>query len=184
MPYDKQRLDLFLDELGSSFSTPGGGAAAALCAATATALVEMVTRINEKKRSAPRVYKMRRRLQELMTLDAKAFVKISALYKKGGRGPALQKALKEGVRCPEEICRIVSDVSVFAAGQKKKTGKWLVSDLKEAAVLLPAAFEAARFTVEVNLVSMKDEGHVRRVRRRIARYEKKLQQHCKEVLRG
>ena len=184
MPYDKQRLDLFLDELGSSFSTPGGGAAAALSAATATALVEMVTRINEKKRSAPRVYIMRRRLQELMTLDAKAFVKISALYKKSDKGPAFQKALKEGATCPEEICRIVSIVSGFAAGQKKKTGKWLVSDLREAAVLLPAAFEGARFTVEINLVSMKDEGYIRRVRHRIARYEKKLRHHCREVLKG
>ena len=184
MAYDKQRLDLFLDELGSSFGTPGGGAAAALCAATATALVEMVTRINEKKATAPAVAALRRRLQALMTLDAKAFFTISTLYKKKERGAVFQDALKKGAQCPEEICRLVSRVSWYAAAQKKRTGRRLASDLKEAAVLFPAAFTAARFTIEVNLVSMKDKAHARRVRRRVAGYENELRRNCRKILKG
>jgi methenyltetrahydrofolate cyclohydrolase len=182
MPYDKQRLDLFMDELGSSFSTPGGGAAAGLSGAVAVALIEMVTRINEKKRSEPPVAKLRRRLQALMTEDAKAFARISALYKKGDKGPAMQKALKDGARCPEEICKLVAAASDHAARQKAKTGRWLSSDLKAAAVLMPAAFQAARFTVEVNLDSLSDAGHVRAVRSRLDSYEKKLRHNCALLL--
>jgi methenyltetrahydrofolate cyclohydrolase len=182
MSYERQRLDLFMDELGSSFSTPGGGAAAALTAATAVALIEMVARINEKKSSEPPTAKIRRRLQALMTEDAKAFVKISALYKKGDKGPAMQKALKEGARCPEEICRLVAEAADLAVRQKNKTGKWLISDLKAAAVLLPAAFQAARFTVDVNLDGLKDASHVRAVRSRLNSYEKKLRRHCAQIL--
>ena len=180
---DKQRLDLFLDRLGSASGAPGGGAGAALCAATGAALLEMVMRINKEKKDVPFVVAVRRRLQKLMALDAQAFAAISALVKGSKHTAAFQTALKNGAKYPQEMCRLVSELSVYAARQKNKTGRWLLSDLKEAAILLTAAFESAKLNVYINLNSLKNHATAAASRKKMAGYEKKLRHYCRRVLK-
>ena len=181
--YDKQRLDLFLDRLGSASGAPGGGAGAALCAATGAALLEMVMRINKEKKDVSFVMAVRRRLQKLMTLDAQAFAAISVLVKGSKHTAAFQTALKNGAKYPQEMCRLVSELSVYTARQKNKTSRWLLSDLKEVAILLTAAFECAKLNVNVNLNSLKNRTSAAANRNKVARYEKRLWHYCRRVLR-
>ncbi len=178
--FRKQSLEHFLDVLGSEAVSPGGGTAAALTAATGLALVEMVTRINSKKKSAPKSAKIlliklrRKRLQNIMDEDAAAFLKLSAFYKKKEKGPGYQSALKNAAAVPLEICEISLDGLLWANRECSFTGRWLMSDLVEAAVLLEAAFKSAKLNVEINLKESADKKFVSKIREKILLLERKI----------
>jgi len=160
----------FLDELGSAAPAPGGGAAAALVASTGTALLEMVGRLNDarlRKKDPKADHKIakerimlfkanRLRFLKLIQIDAAAFKTVSAAYKKGKEHPSFQPALKKGYSSPMEICELA--VKMMAAGllEKERTSKWLYSDLAEAGILLDAAYQSARYNVEINLKDLED----------------------------
>ena len=89
---DETRLAAFLEALGSSAPTPGGGAASALAGALAAALAEMVAQltvgrpkyaaVDERVRDLiARLRAARDRLVQLMADDERAFQEVSAAYK-------------------------------------------------------------------------------------------------------
>jgi formiminotetrahydrofolate cyclodeaminase len=185
----------FLDDLGSSAPSPGGGAAAALVASTGTALLEMVARLNDarfrKKDPKADVKPARERITlfrsnrlrflKLIRIDAAAFKAVSAAYKKGKDHPSFQPALKKGYSAPMEICELA--VKMMASGllEKDRTSKWLYSDLAEAGILLDAAYQSARYNVEINLKDLTDRelagriaGRLEMLKSRSAKYRDEL----------
>ena len=154
----------YAELLGSDRPSPGGGSAAALVAALGAGLGEMTCRINAKRKSnteqaaslsnAEGLARIRKRLVELVTLDAQTYEKLSAHWK--AKSPELPAALKEASKVPLEIVRLSFDAIQFGGMEINRTSKHLISDLAESAVVLFAALQAAKFNVEINLRNIDD----------------------------
>lgn len=165
-------LKKFLEELGSSAASPGGGAAAALTGATGAALVEMVTRINARRRRISpdlRIVSLRRRLNKLMTLDARAYSRLSSFPKENRKESRYQAVLVKAAGVPFETGRLCVAAFTLAKRQKPFTSRWLMSDLVEAGILLKAAFKSAQLNVEINLPLIRNRRLLSRFRRDLKR---------------
>ena len=175
--FSNDKLGRFLDCLGSEAPSPGGGAAAALAAATGAALVEMVARINSKKRFSSNLLKIRKIRSELLRLaskDAAVFKSCASDFKKGKNSSAYQSALKRCVMPPLEICERCVRTLEMGIREISRTSRWLAGDLAEAGILLEAAFRSAKLNVEVNLKGMSDAVHAGRVRKRLHALESRV----------
>ncbi len=150
--------------LGSSEPAPGGGSAAAYVGVLGASLGEMVANLNAKKSKNPdaaqcreraaHLKKIRARFLELVTEDARAFEKVSALWKTPS--PELQKALREAALVPMGICEAAYEALTVASRETPWTSKHLLSDLAECGLFLIAAFKGGRFNVEINLREIQD----------------------------
>lgn len=163
-----QPLGDYLDRLASHESAPGGGSAAALSASLGAALLEMVIGINLKKIEEPsakeeyralltEVSQTRQKLEELITQDAQAFLRLARFFDhKGEREKEMAQAVKEAIEIPLTVCRLSLQALLWVETQRPKTRPMLRSDLKAAALFLEAAFKTAAFNVQANFGFMKD----------------------------
>jgi len=159
--FGRHTLADFSKTLGSVSSEPGGGAAAALVAATGMALLEMTARINDRRAkkqgmlatSAVKRVKViegyRRRLIKLMALDAKAFAEISKRRRHPKSSRYFQQALKVAAEVPMEIGEIALKGMALSAAERSRTSRWLASDLAEAGLFLQASLRAARLNATI-----------------------------------
>ncbi len=170
MNFSRLPVDKFLSELGSAKPAPGGGAAAAMCAALGLSLYEMVLRINArihpvKLKKAAKVHKNVHTCLSILQEDAQAFLKISQLYKTGQKGSACQNALKNGAEVPYKIIQIAKHTLKETTSEHAHTSAWLKSDLVEAELLLKASIAAAALNVEINLKGISDKRYVEKMRK-------------------
>jgi formiminotetrahydrofolate cyclodeaminase len=180
-------LGEWLERLSSSAPTPGGGAAAALGAATGAALVEMVVNLTVGKSAyvehEPHVQPigeqaraLRLRALELAAADEAAFDRVMAAYglprqtaeEKAARSAAIQAATVEAARPPLEIAEVAARVIELAAALPGRSNRNVLSDVGVAAALAGAALESAAINVEVNLGALKDEGVREGLRKELA----------------
>jgi len=161
----KLSISKFLDTLAAPTFSPGGGSAAALTAATACALVEMVSGLNVKRllkkgeaahSNAPAVKKIRERLLRLMTDDAAAFMGFTSVMKKPAESAVYQRALKKSAEIPLEICEFCAQALEFALAERDRTSRWLASDLDEATMLFETAHQSAKLNVLSNLSALSE----------------------------
>jgi methenyltetrahydrofolate cyclohydrolase len=190
MDYLKKPLRIFLKDLASSLMSPGGGSAAALTAAMGVGLIEMVSRIDEKRfrkkrlsaapsqRHAKACRPIRIRLERLITKDVEAFLKLTAIPKEKRSGDGYQKTLKLSAGVPFDICRLCYQAALIADAEKPYVSKWLYSDLLESTILLEAAFRSAVLNVNCNLFIIKDLRYVRGVRSKLNSLHKKILRVC------
>ena len=176
----RQPVGGFLRNLGSDSVSPGGGAAASLTSALGASLVEMVSRINNKRtpsvnfqKKISRLEKNRIRLGELMRLDTEAFLDLSRFPKEKKQGVQYQNALKRAAGVPLEICELAVESLKIGRSEVGRTSRWLASDLSEAGILLEASFRSGRLNVEINLRSIRDKLFLRRTQSRLNLLEKK-----------
>ncbi len=173
-------LENFLTLLGSESGAPGGGAAAALTGATGAALIEMVSRLNDKRfgsssKNAKKAEAFRTKMQKLMDEDAKAFEAIQKIYKRRKKNPVFwQNALKVAAKPPFQICELCSLAATLVKKEKSRTSAWLESDRKEAAILLRAAFESAEQNVSINLREIQDLTFTEKLKRKLNQWRKSL----------
>jgi formiminotetrahydrofolate cyclodeaminase len=172
----QNRLGEWLDQLGSSASTPGGGAAAALAASTGAALVEMVVNLTLGKPAyaeheqhvrpiGERARELRRRALELAAADEAAFDAVMGAYglprrtdaEKAARSAAIQAATAAAARPPMQVAELAAQVIELAAALPGRSNRNVLSDVGVAAALAVAALESAAINVEVNLGALKDE---------------------------
>ena len=116
-----ETLEELLRRLAEASPTPGGGSAAALCGAVASALAGMVAGLalgktgyegvqSEVRDLVHQAEALRRRFTELVTLDADVFEGVSLAYKmkkgtdaeRAARKEAIQHSLKEATLVPLE----------------------------------------------------------------------------------
>jgi glutamate formiminotransferase/formiminotetrahydrofolate cyclodeaminase len=172
------KLARFLADLGSSKGTPGGGAAAALTGAAAASLVEMVSRLNDKRLknnsgTTAQAAALRARLEHLIKKDGDAFERIQKLFgKRREQKTAWQAALKYGAGVPLEIAGASFTAARLASKEKTRTSRWLESDRREALILARAAFESANLNVEINLKELADATFNKRTRKRIQEWRR------------
>ncbi|HZE37504.1 MAG TPA: cyclodeaminase/cyclohydrolase family protein [Stackebrandtia sp.] len=165
----------WLDRLASAAPAPGGGAAAALNAATGAALVSMVCNLTIGKPKykeheltmtdvLSKSEELRREALRLAEEDAKAFTEVMGAYgmpkntdeQKDTRRESIQRALVGAAEVPLRIAAVSADVIALAGRIMDGANANVLSDVAVAADSARAGLRSASINVEINLSSMKD----------------------------
>lgn len=169
-------ISAFLDALGSSDPTPGGGTAAAVSGAIGVSLLMMVAGLPRTRGNtdAERVQLgetraalvgLRDRLLRLADTDTEAYNAVTAAYRlpkstdeeKAVRKQAIERAMQGATDAPLDTLRAVAE----AMGRAKVVGEFgnpsAASDVRVALELLEAAGAGAAANVEINLTALQDD---------------------------
>lgn len=168
--YPQMPIEAFLARLASSEPEPGGGAAAALVAATGAALVSMVANLTigkekyaavqaEVEQAREQAERLRAALLEAIDRDAESFRRVMAAYRlpretddqKAERKRATQQALREATQAPAEVVRLCQEVADLSQVVMEKGNVGAITDAAIAAVLADAGAQSAAFNVKINL---------------------------------
>lgn len=158
-------VDTYLNELAARVPAPGGGAAGALHAAQAAALVAMVARYSngvEGLRESADL--LRERALVLAEQDVSAFRGVGRAYRmprstpeeKDARTRAIAGALSEAGRVPAEVIAVAARVVDLAEELRPLCNPNVVSDIAAAAEAARAAAATSRINVEINLCAGAD----------------------------
>lgn len=172
---NEQSVATFLEVLGSSAPSPGGGAASALAGALAAALAEMVARFTvgrEKYRGVEeraaailsQAAAARVSLLALAADDERAFQEVSSAYKlprasdgeRAARDEAIQTSLARAMEPPLRAVRAACSVVGFAEEIAVIGNGTVISDAGCAALLGEAAARAAALNVLANAILLHD----------------------------
>ena len=189
----EQRVIDFVAATASKEPTPGGGAIAALTAATGAALTEMVANLTFGKKGYEEVQiemeelqakaeAIRERMLELSQADADVFnIFMNALglpkntdEEKAERTAAIQQAYKDAAMVPFEIGAFAYQIFDLAELASQKGNQNLITDGIIAAINARAAVKAAFLNVRINLSGIKDENFVADVSAKMQAIEKNL----------
>ena len=175
----EQKVNDFVAATASKEPTPGGGAIAALTAATGAALAEMVANLTFGKKGYEEVQSemeelqvkaeaIRHRMLELSQADADVFnIFMNALglpkntdEEKAKRTAAIQQAYKDAAMVPFEIGELAYQIFDLAEIAARKGNQNLITDGIIAAINARAAVKAAFLNVRINVSGIKDEAFV------------------------
>lgn len=189
----EQRVIDFVAATASKEPTPGGGAIAALTAATGAALAEMVANLTFGKKGYEAVQTemeelqakaeaIRERMLELSQADADVFnifMKALGLPKntdeeKAARTAAIQQAYKDAAMVPFEIGELANQIFDLAELASRKGNQNLITDGIIAAINARAAVKSAFLNVRINLSGIKDESFVAELTSKMYAIEKDL----------
>ena len=189
----EQRVIDFVAATASKEPTPGGGAIAALTAATGAALAEMVANLTVGKKGYEAVQPemeelqakaeaIRKRMLELSQADADVFnIFMNALglpkntdEEKAARTAAIQQAYKDAAMVPFEIGELANQIFDLAELASRKGNQNLITDGIIAAINARAAVKSAFLNVRINLSSIKDESFVAELTSKMYAIEKDL----------
>jgi methenyltetrahydrofolate cyclohydrolase len=184
--YLDKPLQVYLDDLASSNSTPGGGSTAALSGAMGSALACMVSRLTLGKADYAAVHpeietllakaeNLRDLFQRLMQADIDAYGQLSAAFKlprataeeKAARTQAIQEGLAAAALVPLEMAEGAAELVECSKRIAEIGNKNVLSDIATAATLASGAATGASFMVRVNLQSMKDAARVEELNQRL-----------------
>jgi len=167
-----QTLATYIDRLASQDPTPGGGAAGAVHAAQAAALIAMVARFTTGRRFADYEQQVSRisasadahaeTALQLADADETAFQQVIAAYRlpKGSqeeatsRSQAIQRALVAAAAPPQQLVDLAADI--VSAGEELAAfaNPNVISDVAAAAEAARAAAATARVNIEINLTGI------------------------------
>ena len=189
----EQRVIDFVAATASKAPTPGGGAIAALTAATGAALAEMVANLTFGKKGYEAVQTemeelqakaeaIRERMLELSQADADVFnIFMNALglpkntdEEKAARTAAIQQAYKDAAMVPFEIGELANQIFDLAELASRKGNQNLITDGIIAAINARAAVKSAFLNVRINLSGIKDESFVAELISKMYAIEKDL----------
>ena len=189
----EQRVIDFVAATASKEPTPGGGAIAALTAATGAALAEMVANLTFGKKGYEAVQtemealqakaeEIRNRMLELSQADADVFnIFMNALglpkntnEEKAIRTAAIQQAYKDAAMVPFEIGELANQIFDLAELASCKGNQNLITDGIIAAINARAAVKSAFLNVRINLSGIKDESFVAELTSKMYAIEKDL----------
>lgn len=160
MTIKNQKINEFLEDVASSHPTPGGGAVAAITAATAASLVEMVCSLTVGKKNYLDVQKRieviarhakeaRIELLDIADADTEAFDKVMTAYK-SGKKDEIKAALYWAIEVPQKVASIAGEIQIYAVEISKIGNKNAYSDAMSAEHLANAAIESAQENIEIN----------------------------------
>jgi glutamate formiminotransferase/formiminotetrahydrofolate cyclodeaminase len=172
------RLNLreFADELSMDCPTPGGGSAAALCAALSASLSAMVANLTvgkkgyesaeeEMRNLAVKAQKLKDELLRVVDEDARAFNKVMEASRlprateeqAREREAALEKASKGATLVPLGVLEKCVDLLESARLAAEKGNKNSLSDAGVAGLAAEAAAGGAHYNVRINLINIRDD---------------------------
>jgi len=169
-----ETISTYLDRLASRDPTPGGGAAGALHAAQAAALIGMVARFTTGKRYASYEVEVTEICQsadehaqaalQLADDDESAFQQVIAAYRlpndseqeATGRSEAIQAALLAAAAPPQRLVEVAASIVGLGDRLAAFGNSNVISDVAAAAEAARAAAATARVNIEINLTSLTD----------------------------
>ncbi len=166
----------FLGRLAARSAAPGGGAAGALHAAQAAALLAMVARFSDGPRHDSEVVGRVRAAAdglagealELAEADEAAFGKVMLAYQlpkgtgdqRAARSDAIADALAGASRPPADLMAAAVRLAGLAEDLLSAANKNVISDIAAAAAAISAAAVTARVNIEANLPGIRDQALV------------------------
>lgn len=185
--YLNKPLQEYLTDLASGQPTPGGGSAAALSGAMASALACMVAHFTLNKADYAAVHpemetllqggeQARERFQQLMQADIDAYSQLSACFKmprttdqeRVARTQAIQTALSSAALVPLEVAELAAQLVQYCQRIAEIGNKNVISDIATATSLASGAANGASWMVRTNLHPMKDEQQVEMLNGRLS----------------
>jgi methenyltetrahydrofolate cyclohydrolase len=164
----------FLGQLAGRVPAPGGGAAAALQAALAAALLGMVARYTTGGKYAEHAEMIGRVIEEadelqaialrLAQADAEAFAAVAVAYKlpsstdaeRAERSGAIASALVGAAWPPAKLIGVAGLIVDLAGALVQIGNRNVISDLAAAAEAARAAVATSRVNIEINLAAIED----------------------------
>ena len=194
-------LPQFLEKTASNAPVPGGGSIAALSAAIAASLSEMVAHLTigkngyealeeEMQDIARDAFQYRERLIKAIDKDSDAYHAVITAFKlpKGTeqeqtkRKGAIQKALIHAARVPLDVAREAIKIIELAGKVIKQGNKNTITDAAVAVMMARTAALSALYNVKINLVSIKDPNFVKDVGNEVRRMESEIVNRERELL--
>ncbi len=191
----------FLEQTASSEPLPGGGCTAALNAALAASLTEMVANLTigrkefeavdeEMQQIAQAAADLRKKLQNDIDNDAQAYQEVLAAFKlpkntgdeKAQRSNAIQQAFKIAATVPLGVARDAINLMDLAARAIKDGNPNAVTDGAVGVLAARTAALAAIYNVKINLSAIKDKAFVAELTREIEELEQQVIAKEKEIL--
>ena len=191
----------YLQKTASNTALPGGGSGAALSAAVAAGLVEMVANLTigkkgfeaveaQMKKIAKQASKSRQRLTEQIDRDSDAYNQVMTAFKmpreteaqKKMRSEAIQNGLKQAARVPLGVAQDALEIIELAREVVAKGNKNAVTDGAVGVMMARTAAMGALFNVKINLSAIKDSDFVRQVAAQVTQLEKEIIIKEKEIL--
>jgi len=176
------KITEYLSKAAAGTAVPGGGSVAALNAALAASLTEMVANLTVGKKGyeaveedmkdlAGKAAQLRSTLTAAIDKDAEAYTEVMAAYKlpkatgeeKALRKQEIQDAIKHAALVPLEVAKEALQVLDLAGRAIRKGNKNAASDGAVAAMNARTAALAAIYNVKINLSSIKDDAFVEKL---------------------
>jgi formiminotetrahydrofolate cyclodeaminase len=181
-----ESVAVFLDQLASKASTPGGGSAAAIMGAMGAALVSMVCNLTigkekyaavegEMKALVAESEKLRAELTAHVNADVQAFDQVMAAYglpkgddaEKAARTAAIQTALRTATEVPLACARTCAAAIALSRRAAELGNLNVISDAGVAVMAAYAGLKSAALNVYINVGSLKDEAFATAARNEI-----------------
>lgn len=169
-------VQVFLDQLASKSSTPGGGSAAAVMGATSAALTSMVCNLTIGKKGYETVQddmrellqkseQLRQQLTDMIKADVEVFDRVMASYgmakateqEKTERSAEIQAALKAATDVPLACARACAEAIDLSREAAEKGNTNVVSDAGVAVMAAYGALKSAALNVYINVGAIKDK---------------------------
>ena len=195
------KITQYLEKAAAGTAVPGGGSVAALNAALAAGLTEMVANLTigkkgyeavaeEMKDIAGKATELRAKLTAAIDRDAEAYSEVMAAFKlpkatdpeKEVRKLEIQQAFKHAALVPMEVANHAVKVIELAGRAVDSGNKNAVTDGVVAAMNARTAALAALYNVKINLGSIEDDEFVKKLTREVNDLEKQARDKEKEIL--
>ena len=187
------RITEYLEKAAAGTAVPGGGSVAALNAALAAGLTEMVANLTIGKKGyeeveeemialAGKASQLRNKLSEAIDRDADAYTAVMAAYKlpkttdqeTALRKQKIQEAIKHAALVPLEVARNALAVIELAGQAIRKGNKNAASDGAVAAMNARTGALAAIYNVKINLGSINDDIFVDKLTQEVKELENQV----------
>ena len=191
----------YLAKTASGDPVPGGGSSAALNAALAAALIEMVAQLTigrknfesvdaELRAAAEKASTLRHKLIEDIDRDSDSYAQVLKAFQmpkgteveKTGRARAVQDAFKRAALVPLGVARAAVSLMDLGRTVISKGNPNAASDGAAGVLAARMAARAAVYNVRINLGSIKDEALTSELRREADRLEAEAEAKEKEIL--
>lgn len=195
------KITEYLDKAAAGTAVPGGGSVAALNAALAAGLSEMVANLTIGKKGyesseadmrdiLSKATALRTKLTAAIDRDAAAYSTVLAAFKlpkepdemKELRSRKIQEAFKQAALVPLEVARDAVKVMDLAGKAIISGNKNTVTDGAVAAMNARTAVLAALYNVKINLTSIKDDEFVKTLTREVNELERQAQDRERDIL--
>ena len=190
----------FLEKIASKDPVPGGGSIAALSAAIAASLSEMVANLtvgkkgyasveDEMKAISKQASHYRDKLIQYIDIDSDAYQRVMLAFKlpqntedeKNIRAQAVQEGLKNAALVPLSVAEDAFKIIELAGKVVENGNSNAVTDGAVAAMMARTAVLSALYNVKINLSLIKDQSFIDDVAGRVKYYETGIEKEERKI---
>jgi len=191
----------FLEKIASESPTPGGGSVAALSAALAASLTEMVANLtigkqgyddveDEMKAVAQDALRLKSKFVSAIDKDSNAYNDVITAIKLPGdteaekrhREEMIQSGLKQATLVPMAVAEDAIRVMELAGKTVAKGNKNTITDGAVGVMMAKTAVLSALYNVKINLRTIKDKAFIDEISKQVKELEQNALQREKELL--